>query len=118
MQKSGKVRKTRGEGCPGTPQSQSTLVVSTFNAIIFEIPRLIFTVSWLSISLAFNAVAGLIGLFTTALAWMILACHLCVFSLHATWIALRNVAVARRGQLTIREVLDSISGNRALEASS
>lgn len=60
----------------------------------------------------------LIELLETAAAWTLLACYLCTFSLQATWTTLRNVAVARQGQLTIREVLDSIRGNRALEQSS
>lgn len=90
--------------------------------IFLEIPWLIvsgiflvITAFWLSVSSAFTV---LVDLLKTAAAWTILACYLCAFSLQATWITLRNVAVARRGQLTIREVLDSISGNRASAASS
>lgn len=59
-----------------------------------------------------------VKLLTTVVAWTILGCYICAFSLQATWTTLKNVAVARRGQLTIREVLDSISGNRGLGASS
>ena len=135
-------------GCPGTPESQIASIsdaiyyrlyflwinviarlrilvelVFFWPRIVFlEIPRLAIcaavlgiTVSWLSVSRAFNVVLELLK---TVTAWIILACYLCAFSLQATWITLKNVAVARRGQLTIREVLDSISGNRALEASS
>jgi hypothetical protein len=85
--------------------------------LLIELPRfaisgsiLIITVSWLSTSLILDT---LLKLLNSLIAWIILACYLCVFSLQATWITLRNVAVARHGQLTIREVFDSISGNRA-----
>ena len=88
--------------------------------LFLEVPRLLVsgsllsvTVSWLSASLAFNILAKLLK---SAIAWTVLALYLFAFILQATWITLRNVAVARRGRLTIREVLDSISGNRALEA--
>lgn len=136
------------ESCPGTPESQVASISDTIyyrffflwtniiarlrilvefvffwpRIVLIEIPRLAIcsavlgiTVSWLSVSLAFNVVLDLLK---TVTAWIILACYLCAFSLQATWITLKNVAVARRGQLTIREVLDSICGNRALEASS
>ena len=86
--------------------------------LLFEIPRLVIpsailviTVSWLSLTIIFNTSLQLL---TTSTAWTLLALYLCAFSLQTTWITLRNVAVARRGQLTIREVFDSISGNRAL----
>jgi hypothetical protein len=97
------------------------LVVLWPKLVLIDIPRLaissgvlLVTASWLSVSLAFNV---FFDLFKTVIAWNILAWYLCVFSLQATWITLKNVAVARRGQLTIREVLDSICGNRELEAS-
>jgi hypothetical protein len=146
-QESSPVTNEHPESCPGTPQHQVASLsnaiylrlnhiwanfVAQFRVlvelvflwprILFELPRLVVsivvlvvTVSWLSLSRAFNVFGELLK---TVVAWIILACYLCAFSLQATWITLRNVAVARRGQLTIREVLDSISGNRTLEASS
>lgn len=76
---------------------------------------LVVTASWVFIPLAPKAIVEPL---TTVAAWTLLACYLCAFSLQATWTTLRNVAVARRGHLTVREVLDSIRGNRVLEASS
>lgn len=93
----------------------SYFIFFQLRALVFSPVLFFVTASWLYVYLVSLI---LVELLKTAAAWTLLACYLCAFSLQATWNTLRNVAVARQGQLTIREVLDSIRGNRALEQSS
>ncbi|KAB5582939.1 hypothetical protein GE09DRAFT_1278260 [Coniochaeta sp. 2T2.1] len=72
--------------------------MSSSRRVFVSSPRRDAEASWLSLSLIFNI---LLELLATITAWALLAVYLCVFSLQATWMTLRNVASRPRAAGTL-----------------